>query len=231
MHVLALDTSTPRVAVALGRSGHIVGEVCLTGERRHAEQLVPAIQYLSRECSIELSSLAAIAAGIGPGLFTGLRVGLTTARTMAQALRIPVVGVPSLDLVAYPLRHSGRPIVVVVDARRREVFHARYRPVPGGVQRETEYAVVAPGAVVSELTARGEEVLLAGDGVLAHAEVFAELERVEDAGPAAAYPSAAALIELASARVEREEFCAPTDLHPLYLRRSDAEIEWERLGR
>src|SRR5436305_14491 len=79
--------------------------------------------------------LAAIAVGTGPGLFTGLRVGVTTAKVMAQALRIPVVGIPSLDLVAYPLRHTDRTIVAVLDARRHEVFAARYRPVPGGVQR------------------------------------------------------------------------------------------------
>lgn len=231
MNVLAFDTATPRVAVGLGRDGRLVGEVCLTGERRHAEQLAPAIEYLCREAAVDLSSLAAIAVGLGPGLFTGLRVGVTTARTMAQALRIPVVGVPSLDLVAYPLRHTGRLIVVVTDARRYEVFHAAYRPVPGGVQREADYAAASPEAVVSELAARGEEVLLVGDGVLAHPDVFSDVERVEHVGAGAAYPSAAALVELATARVEREEFCAPSDVHPLYLRRSDAEIEWERLGR
>lgn len=231
MQLLAIETATPRVGVAIGRDGRAVGEVALTGERRHAEQLVPAIEYLCRETGVELRSLAAIAVGLGPGLFTGLRVGITTARTMAQALRIPVVGVPSLDLVAYPLRHADRLVVVVADARRHEVFHAAYRPVPGGVQREGEYAVATAASVVSDLEARGEEVLLAGDGVIAHREAFATLERVERAGPGAAFPSAAALVELATARVEREEFCAPADLEPLYLRRSDAEIEWDRLGR
>jgi len=231
LQLLAIDTATPRVGVALGRDGRAVGEVALIGERRHAEQLVPAIEYLCREAGIGLRSLAAVAVGLGPGLFTGLRVGITTARTIAQALSIPVVGVPSLDLVAYPLRHTDRLVVVVADARRHEVFYAAYRPVPGGVQREGDYAIATPAAVVSDFDARGEEVLLVGDGVLAHWDVFLTLERAERAGPGAAYPSAAALIELATARVEREEFCAPADLEPLYLRRSDAEIEWDRLGR
>ena len=78
-------------------------------------------------------------------------MGVTTAKVMAQTLRIPVVGVPSLDLVAYPLRHSHRLLVIVLDARRHEVFHAQYRPVPGGVQRVSDYEVSTPAELVAEL--------------------------------------------------------------------------------
>jgi len=153
---------------------------------------------------------------------------VTTAKVMAQALRVPVVGVPSLDLVAYPVRHTSRLIVAVLDARRREVFHARYRPVPGGVQRVSEYTVGPPSELAAELEARSDEILLVGDGALVHADELGALERAEHAGPAFIAPSGAALVELANARVEREEFCAPWEVEPLYLRRSDAEIEWER---
>jgi tRNA threonylcarbamoyladenosine biosynthesis protein TsaB len=226
--LLALDSATPRVSVAIGRDGAVAGEVSLAGGRRHAEQVAPAIRYLCDELDVELAHLTAIAVGLGPGLFTGLRVGVTTAKVMAQALRVPVVGIPSLDLVAYPVRHTTRVVAAVLDARRHEVFHARYRPVPGGVQRVSDYEVGPPGDLVGELEAGTEEVLLVGDGAAAYPDEFGRLERVEHAGPAFLAPSAAALVELASARVEREEFDAPWDVHPLYLRRSDAELEWER---
>lgn len=228
MLLLAVDTATPRVSVAVGRDGAVLGEVKLVGRQRHAEQLAPAIRYLCDELRVELGHLAAIAVGLGPGLFTGLRVGVTTAKVMAQALRVPVVGVPSLDLVAYPVRHTSRLIVAVLDARRREVFHARYRPVPGGVQRVSEYTVGPPSELAAELEARSDEILLVGDGALVHPDELGALERAEHAGPAFIAPSGAALVELANARVEREEFCAPWEVEPLYLRRSDAEIEWER---
>lgn len=228
MLLLALDTATPRVSVAIGNAGSVLGEVRLVGGRRHAEQLAPAIRYLCDELDIDLGHLTAIAVGVGPGLFTGLRVGVTTAKVMAQALRVPVVGISSLDLLAYPARHTTRLIAAVLDARRHEVFHARYRPVPGGVQRISEYAVDRPDDVVADVLAGGEEVLLVGDGAQVYPEAFARLERVESAGPAFTAPSAAALVELATARVEREEFEAPWDLRPIYLRGSDAEIEWER---
>jgi tRNA threonylcarbamoyladenosine biosynthesis protein TsaB len=228
MHVLGFDTATPNVTVALGSEGEVLGGVRLAGGRRHAEQLAPAIEYLCEQTGVELTRLAAIAVGIGPGLFTGLRVGVTTARTLAQALRIPVVAIPTLDLVAYPLRHSRRTVVAVVDARRRQVFWARYRPVPGGVQRVSEYEVAPPADVVADLEAAADETLLAGDGVHAYPEQFDGLDRAELAGPAFAAPSATSLVELATARVEREEFVPPLEVRPLYLRESDAEIMWEK---
>jgi tRNA threonylcarbamoyladenosine biosynthesis protein TsaB len=226
MLLLALDTATSQVGVAIGDAGDVRGEVRLAGGRRHAEQLAPAIRELTSWTGVRLDQLAAIAVDIGPGLFTGLRVGVTTAKVMAQALKIPVVPVASLDLVAYPLRYARRRIVAVLDARRREVFHASYFSVPGGVQRTTDYAVGTPADLVADLEASPEEVLLVGDGVAAHAATFASLERAEVAGSELAAPSTAALVALATARVEREEFVAPWDVQPCYLRASDAELNW-----
>jgi tRNA threonylcarbamoyladenosine biosynthesis protein TsaB len=226
--MLAIDTSTAQVAVAIGDGGAVRGEVRLVGERRHAERLAPAIQSLCAWTGVDLSQLAAIAVGIGPGLFTGLRVGVTTAKVMAQALQVPVVAVPSLDLVAYPLRHVRRLVVAVLDARRHEVFHAKYRTVPGGVQRIGEYAVGPPADLVAQLEASGEDVLLAGDGVDRYRAELATLDRAELAGAQFAVPSVAALVELASGKVEREEFDSPWGLVPLYLRESDADLAWAR---
>jgi tRNA threonylcarbamoyladenosine biosynthesis protein TsaB len=192
--------------------------------------LVPAISYLAERCGTKLSQLSAIAVAIGPGMFTGLRVGVTTAKVLAQALRVPVIPIASLDLLAYPLRHAGALIVPVMDARRHEVYYAMYQAVPGGIQRLGEYELGAVDDVTAELEARGIEALICGDGALRFRESFGELDRVELAGPSYAAPSLAALIELAAARFEREEFNAPADVVPLYLRRSDAEIAWDQRG-
>jgi tRNA threonylcarbamoyladenosine biosynthesis protein TsaB len=224
---LAIDTATAQVGVAVGRDGRVLGEVRIDGGRRHAEELAPAVEYLRRETGVGLDELACISVGVGPGLYTGLRVGVATARTLAQVLEIPVVAVPSLDLVAYPWRATHRRVVALIDARRKEVFAARYWPVPGGLQRDGEYTVESPRAVAAELLAAGAEALLVGDGALEYAADFDGLERVEHAGPAAAAPSVAALVELASARFAREEFCRADEVAPLYLRRSDAEIAWD----
>jgi tRNA threonylcarbamoyladenosine biosynthesis protein TsaB len=234
MLVLCIDTATPQVAVAIGSDAEVLGHIQLarsTGRPRHCEQLAPAIRYLCDETGVEPEQLAAIGVGIGPGLFTGLRVGVTTAKVMASALRIPVIAVPSLDLLAFELRFACRLVVPVVDARRNEVFFAIYRPVPGGVQRVSRYEVGAPDDVANELSARGQDALLIGDGALLHRERFYDLDKVDFGTPGLAYPSAAALVELATAKYQREEFVPPSEVAPMYLRKSDAEINWEHRGR
>lgn len=224
MSVLALDTATGHLAVALGDASGVAAELRLAADRRHAELLAPAVARLCELTGTRLSTLAAVAVGRGPGLYSGLRVGITTARMLAQALGVPVVAVGSPDLVAFPLRHTHRRVVVALPARRREVFYARYRPVPGGLARDGDYGVATPDELAAELLAGREEVLLAGAGILAHREVFDGLDHAEIAGPDLHLPSAAALVELALARLEREEFCSPAEVTPWYLRPSDAEL-------
>ena len=217
------------MGVAIGRDGHVLGEVSIDGGRRHAEELAPAIEYLRGQAGIDAHQLACVAVGIGPGLFTGLRVGVTTARTLAQVLDVPVVGHPEPRPRRLPA--GGRRIVASWRSSTPAATRcssARYRPVPGGVQRDGDYTVSAPDAIAGELLATGEDALLVGDGALAYADAFAGLDHVELGGPGrGGAERQRALVELATARFEREEFCRAEAVAPLYLRRSDAEIAWD----
>jgi tRNA threonylcarbamoyladenosine biosynthesis protein TsaB len=231
--VLAIDTATRRVGCALGTADGLLGEIALghAGKAtppRHTEQLTPAIDTLCKQTGVSLRDVGAIAVSIGPGMFTGLRVGVVTAKALAHALAVPVVAVPTLDLVAWPLRHARHTCVVpLIDARRNEVYCAWYRPVPGGVQRDGEYQLLTPDDVAAELTARREPALVCGDGALRFATAFEGDDLVELAGPDHAAPSLAALVDLACARAARGDVCAPADVVPMYLRRSDAELALE----
>jgi len=224
--ILGIESSTAQVGCAIGGHEGVLALFESARGRRHAETLVPAIDFVRRQARIELDEIGAVAIDIGPGLFTGLRVGIATAKAVSLALRVPMIGVPSLDLLAFPARFSDRLLAAVIDARRGEVFWALYRQVPGGVQRISPYGVGRPAEVASELAASGDEVLLLGDGAHRYREAFSDIDRGEIADVSFAHPSAGPLVRLAHARALREDWVNHWEIEPLYLRKPDAEINW-----
>lgn len=228
MIVLGIETSTPQTSIAIGDEHAILGALSFTGPRRQ-DEAIPGIERLLDWTGIDLGHVGGVAVGLGPGLFTGLRVGIQTAKSLAQVLHVPVVGIPSLDSLAYGIRQTRRVICVVIDARRGEVFSGLYRSVPGGVMREGEHRVARPEHLAAELEAVPDEVLLAGNGAILYRRVLERVgSRVEFASPARAHPEASSLVELSVPRFIREETHRPADVRPLYLRRSDAEIAWDQ---
>lgn len=228
--VVAIDTSTPQTSVAIGTEREIVARMQVAGKARQ-ESVTPALEHLLRVSGLRLEQVAGFAVGIGPGLFTGLRVGVATAKTLAQVTKAPIVGLASLDVLAYRVRHTHRSIVAVIDGRRGEVFSAFYEPVPGGVLRRTPFVVQRPEHLVAELDARPGDVLAVGDGAILYADVLAGVgARLELASAVDAHPDAAAMVELAAPRFMREEHDSLVDLVPVYLRKSDAEIALDHGG-
>lgn len=226
MIILGIETATARVGCALGGVEGVLAEFHTTRGRRHAETLAPAIEFVCRSADIDLSEVSVVAVDVGPGLFTGLRVGVATAKALAQALRVPMIGLSSLDLLAYPLRTSERMVVPVIDARRDEVYWSTYRQVPGGIQRLTDYRLSTPRELAAELSASRRPYMLVGDGAARYADQLGE-NGLDSGVEWSAYPSPGALVELAHPRALREEFVHPSELSVLYLRRSDAEINWD----
>ena len=232
MLILGIDTATAQVSCAIGGHEGVLSSTRSSRGKRHAESLAPAVQFVCQQARIELSEVGVVAVDLGPGLYTGLRVGVAAAKAMAHALRVPMIGVPSLDLLAFPVRFTSRLIVAAVDARRGELFYAFYRQVPGGVQRLGDHCLGTPDDLAGELLASGEDCLLVGDGALRYREVFDGLHKVDIVGAELAHPMASSLVMLAHAQALREQFVRPWELSPLYLRKPDAEINWStREGR
>ncbi len=230
MLVLGIETSTPQASVAIGSEQGIVASALVARGATYNEFLLPAVRFCLDQSGLGYRNLGGIAVGLGPGLFSGMRVGIATAKALAQTLSVPIVGMASLDLVAYEVRHTNKTICAVLDARRHEVFHAFYRSSPGGVQRMTEYRVESPSRLAVGIESRPEDVLLVGNGALLYREAFEDLGPVaEVASMARAFPTATALVELALSRMFREDFDSLFELKPLYLRRSAKAIQWERI--
>jgi tRNA threonylcarbamoyladenosine biosynthesis protein TsaB len=229
--VLGIETSTAQTSVALGTEQGVMASVQLTARARH-DAVAPILAQMVSWAGVELHQVGGVAVGMGPGLFTGLRVGVESAKTLAQVLTLPIVGIPSLDVLAFGVRYTRRLIGAVVDARRGEVFHAFYRGVPGGVMRQGDYRVSPPEHLAADLEAAREEVLLVGNGAILYRRLLeAGGPGIEFASPGQAHPQASALVELAVPRFIREETDRSYEVVPLYLRKSDAEIAWDQRAR
>ena len=207
MLILGIETATEQVSVALGGHEGVIALFEVARGRRHAETLIPAIDFVCAQADIGLDEVGLVAVDVGPGLFTGMRVGLAAAKALAFALRVPMIGIPSLDLLAFRQRRSDRVVVPVVDARKGEVFYALYRPVPGGVQQVARPRVGPVAELVADLLARSQEVLCVGDGALRYQAEIVEGYHCEVSD--VAHPSAAQLVQLAHARALREEWVSP----------------------
>lgn len=230
MLVLGIETSTPQASVAIGSEQGVVASAMVSRGANYNEFLLPAIRFCLEESRLGYRNLGAVAVSLGPGLFSGMRVGVATAKAIAQTLSLPMVGMASLDLVAYEVRYAPKTICAVLDARRNEVFHAFYRASPGGIQRMTEYRVEKPGQLAIGIASRPEEVLLVGNGALLYRDMFEELGSVAEVGTMShAFPNARSLVELSLPRLFREDFDSPYDLKPLYLRQSARRIQWESI--
>ncbi|MTV27230.1 tRNA (adenosine(37)-N6)-threonylcarbamoyltransferase complex dimerization subunit type 1 TsaB [Nitriliruptoraceae bacterium ZYF776] len=229
MLVLGIEASTACSSVALVRGETVVAAASLGVPRRHGEFLTPAVRFCLEQAGLGIDEVNGVAVGTGPGLFTGLRVGIATAQTFAAARELPVVGLSSLDVLAFPARHTRRLLCAAVDARRGELYWAFYRSAPGGVQRVGEMQLGSLEVLVAELESHGEPCLVVGDATIVHHEALSRVAEV--AGPDAAWPSAAHLAELAHPRFVREETERADQLRPIYLRQPDAAIGWQERGR
>ena len=189
MLVVGFDTATPAVSVALHDGERVVSEAFAADSRRHGELLAPMIAKVMADAGASRADLTAVAVGVGPGPYTGLRVGVVTARVLGAVLGIPVHGVCSLDVIAAATSLAavpGREFLVATDARRKEVYWARY----DAAGRRLE----GPGVGRAGSIAGAAELPVAGTGGQLYPEAFGEV-----IGPA--YPDARTLCAIVAGQL------------------------------
>ena len=214
MLLLAIDTATSAITVALHDGERVLAESSTLDARRHAEYLAPGIAEVLERAGRTPADVSAVVAGTGPAPFTGLRIGLVTARTFAFARGIPVFGVCSLDALAHQgwreeAAGLGSSCIVATDARRKEVYWARYDLTARGVARRGEPMVAKAESIADKV--RGLPVI--GRGAVLYADWFGPRLGPLDV-------SAGALADLAARRLAAGQELPAAD--PMYLRRPDA---------
>lgn len=223
MLVLGIETSTTQGGVAIIGEDRVLCETVLNVEVTHSERLLPAIDRALHDARISLEELGGIAVSIGPGSFTGLRIGLSTGKGLAFATGLPLVGVPTLEAMAWTLPAARWQVCPVLDARKQEVYAAVFRHEPGGLCRVTEDAALAPEDLCRVIR---KPTLFLGDGVEPYGALLREQLGDKMLLPPLANRGArpACVAELGRQRLLRGERDAPDALVPRYLRPSEAEL-------
>lgn len=225
MNILAIETSTPASSVALGTDDTLLAMSLQVDRRGHVGFLAAAMDYCFQQVGWAPAELDAVVVDIGPGLFTGIRAGLAAAQGVAAATGAQLLGLSSLDALAFRAATGHRTIWPVVDVRRGEVATASYRPVPGGVIKESAPETATPVELAGMLDASVDDVLVVGDYQSLPEGTLRGLHRAKVGRPR--WPSADVLLELAAARMAKGDLPAPDDVRPMYLREPDVTINWK----
>jgi tRNA threonylcarbamoyl adenosine modification protein YeaZ len=213
---LAIDTSTDFASIALSHEGSIIAEITWNAAQKHTVELVPNVERMLNQMKVDRKSLGAIFVAKGPGSFNGLRVGMSTAKGLAFALNIPLIGISTLEIEAYPFAFTGLLLCPIHNAGRGEIATAFYRQDDGWRCLEEEHITT-----VDILCQRiNEETIFCGE---IPEPVIQQLR--QKLGKNAVIPELAARLRRASylailgwQRFKKNELDNPASLQPLYLR-------------
>ena len=229
MSILAIDTSTQVSSVAVVSDGKLAAELTMQAKLTHSETLLPHIEEVLGMANQKKEELEGIAVSLGPGSFTGLRIGLATAKAMAYALQLPIVGVPTLRALAWHFPMEGFQLLPMIDAQKGNVYVERYMWEHGKLLRKTEVQVLP----VEEVIRRTEElpgtVVLMGDVISKRIEGKQTLPMRVMLAPLHLRMPRAANVALCGLELLKEGKTGNVmDMEPVYIRRSEAEVLWEK---
>ena len=215
--LLAIDTATEYAGLALHSADTVLAEEMFFAGRNHTVALAPHIERLLAQVAITAADLTRIAVCIGPGSYTGVRIGVSMAKGLALSKQLPVVGVQTLDIVAYPHRHRNMPVLAIIRAGRKRIIAAQYGWQDNLWQATTAAHITTFDELAASLT---EPIFVTGEFVTAEADILRQNAPVdlEIASPMERVRRPAALAELGFAAFSAGEPSALSDLSPIYLK-------------
>lgn len=229
MKILAVDTSSIVATCAILDEDKLIGEYILNHKRTHSQKIMPIIKEILESSELKPEYIDVFAVSIGPGSFTGLRIGVATIKSLAHVTNKPVVGIPTLDALAFNLPYSEGIIVPIMDARRNRVFTGIYKWENGSLCVIQKQNVMELDELINILSKRNESIIVNGDGTLVYREKLLKAlgDRVLFAPKSANMARASSVAELALSRAKEGKLESFFDLVPDYLRKSQAQREYE----
>jgi tRNA threonylcarbamoyladenosine biosynthesis protein TsaB len=225
MKTLAIDTSNFVMGVSILDNEEVIGEMITNIKKNHSIRLMPAIQSLMEECSIEPSQLERIVVAEGPGSYTGVRIGVTIAKTLAWTLSIPLVGVSSLEVLAANGRYFNGYISPMFDARRGQIYTGLYEYENGQLKNVMDDQLVMNHEWVKKLKEYERPVLFIGNDVRLHQELFSR-ELANQAAFSAITQQNPRPSELGLIGVKKQPIDHVHEFVPNYIRMAEAEVNW-----
>src|SRR5574337_97222 len=224
MLVMGIETSTMQGGVALVSGQGVICEYTLNVKATYSERLLPLVDRALQDAGITMGHVEGLAVAVGPGSFTGLRIGLSTAKGLAVAGNQPLVGVSTLEAMAWTLPFCAYQICPILDARRGEIYCALFRHEGERLIRLTDDAAVAPDGLLSRIH---EPTVFLGEGLAAYESLIqSQLKELALFPPLSGRGGrAAAVAELGRRRLLQGHQDDPARLAPQYLRPSEAELK------
>jgi len=233
--IIAIETSTTFGSVAVVEEGNLIAEECMFVPQGHCENVLPMLDAMLSRAGIKISSASAFAVSLGPGSFTALRIGLSTAKALSFSSGKPLVGVGTLDAIAYNVAGLCPYVCPIIDAKRGEVFYSLYRDQAGRQERLVQYGADRPEKAALEIfpflaSVSEGSVAFLGDGVeLCRESIEARIEGRSLFPPYhIGIPRASSVGMLALGLLRQGKVDDVERLEPIYVRRSDAELRKER---
>ncbi len=223
MRILGIDTATWFGSLAIVDDEVLVGEYTLNLSSTHSRRLLPALDHLLKTTEIDFSRINVLAVSQGPGSFTGLRIGAVTVKGLALAGNKPVVGVPTLDALAYDFQGVEATICPMLDARKKQVYTALYQSTRSeSLKKLTPDLAVAPETFLRNID---QDVLFLGDGAVLYRSLIQSImgPKASFAYPHLHHPRAAAVAFLGLEKAALGDFLDVRTFTPIYARPSDAE--------
>lgn len=220
--LLAVDTSTAFVGLALYDGDRVLGEMTWTTSQHHTAELSPALAGLLSRCGASMASVNALGVAIGPGSFTSLRVGLSLVKGIALARNLPVIGISTLDVIAMAQPVAKHPLVAVIQAGRTRVAYGVYKTVRKQWQAQGPVRSGALDEMLAELESPG---LIAGELTSDERRKISKIKKMRLASPALCVRRPAVLAELAWKRWQKNDVDDLASLAPIYLHVAGTPIQ------